>query len=275
MPDLNTIIAQSAAAMPGIPLQLIVIYAEELLSSGDPGLALAAMRASAPYDQSFAGNRRDDGSVRWTEKEYLSIIEAFDTELASYGINPAVFHSRYSDLIAGDVAPDEFRSRVSAAYGDLVTAATEIRDYYEQSYGVAMTEEAVFTAYLDPGIGEEILAGRIEVAEVGGAGLQHGFDISIDLAERLASQDLTGRQAGQVFAQAANQLPVLDVLARRHNDPDDTFDLNEFLAAAVEADPTQTNRLRRLFAQEAAMFGRGSVFRTDRETGAVSGLTSR
>ena len=103
----------------------------------------------------------------------------------------------------------------------------------------------------------------------------YSVDISIDLAERLASQDLTGQQAGQVFAQAANQLPILDTLARRHNDPDDTFDLNEFLEAAVDADPTQTNRLRRLFAQEAALFGRGSTFRGDRETGALSGLTQR
>jgi len=274
--ELERAIAEAAALMPGVPAALLEVYANALLVTGNADLAIVEMRADPQYDTYFAGNKRDDGSVRWTEKEYLSIIEAFEVELEGYGVNPAVFAEKFPELIAGDVAPDEFRSRLSTAYGQLINATEEVRTYYAENFGITdLTDESVFAAFLDPTIGEEILGGRLDVAAVGGAGLQYGFDLDPELAERLAQQDITGQQAGQLFSQAATQLPILDTLARRHNDPDDDFDLEEFLAAAVDADPTQSRRLRRLFAQESSLFSRQSAFRTSRDTGGITGLLDR
>jgi hypothetical protein len=75
---------------------------------------------------------------------------------------------------------------------------------------------------------------------------------------------------------AANLVPALNVLTRRHADPDDTFDLEEFVAADLFEDPTQRRRMRRLVNQERASFtgGRPGTLST-LQTGGVTGLRAR
>jgi len=85
-------------------------------------------------------------------------------------------------------------------------------------------------------------------------------------------------QARQLFASAEAAIPVLNVLASRHADPDDTFDLNEFVESEVMADPTQKRRVRRLLAQERSTFSMGGggaePFAPDR-SGRKAGLETR
>ena len=262
--ELDIAIANATALMPGVPAVLIRVYAEELVATGDPELALAAMRQAPEYDTYFAGNRREDGSVRYTENEYLAITESFSLSLASYGVDPSFFAGMYGELIAGEVSPAEFERRISQMYQDIVSASEEVRAYYADQYGIdasQLSDEELFAAALDPSISEDILNQRISVATIGGAGSVYGFDVDPDIARRLADRDMTASDAAQLFSSAALQLPVLDVLARRHNDQDDSFDLNEFIGAMAEMDPTQTRRIQRLFAQEASLFSSGGTFR--------------
>ena len=73
-------------------------------------------------------------------------------------------------------------------------------------------------------------------------------------------------------------LPALQVLAARHADPDDTFDLGEFTQAQIMNDPMQRQRIRRLVAQEQSDFSQGagqaSAFELD-QTGQKLGLKAR
>jgi len=85
-------------------------------------------------------------------------------------------------------------------------------------------------------------------------------------------------QAQQLFASAEAALPVLNVLAARHADPDDDFDLKEFVSAQVLRDPEQRQRMRRLIAQERSSFvtgggSNGPIAQT--QTGQKVGLTVR
>jgi hypothetical protein len=68
----------------------------------------------------------------------------------------------------------------------------------------------------------------------------------------------------------------LDDLARRHRDPDDTFDLNEFADANVFGDAAQTRRIRRLLRQEASLFSPREVGSVQiQDDFALTGLTPR
>jgi hypothetical protein len=65
------------------------------------------------------------------------------------------------------------------------------------------------------------------------------------------------------------------VLANRHFDPDDDFDIFEFTAASLFNDPVQRRRMARLIAQEQAQFGSTGGFARDRGTGGLAGLEVR
>ena len=87
-----------------------------------------------------------------------------------------------------------------------------------------------------------------------------------------------GREgADRFFGEAANLLPTLSVLARRHEDPEDDFTLDDFVASDIHSDPLQARRMRRLVRQEQSQFANitGSLrYRQDQRTGLRTGLTS-
>ena len=111
------------------------------------------------------------------------------------------------------------------------------------------------------------------MAEIGGEAATRGFNIGKGMSEELFRAGLGRNEAAGFFGQAATQLPGLDVLARRHEDPDDDFDLEELTKAMIYDDPEERRRMRRLVAQERSTFTDvGNLARG--RTGGVAGLAS-
>lgn len=275
-----TVLSDARRLYPFLPEELVQIYANQWVETGDPDLAWTEMQAHPRYDVYYPGNRREDGSLRLDEAQYASTIEAYDDVFGSVGLNSNLFKAQYRDLIEGDVSPDELAAeRVEPLYERIVEAAPEIMQWYATHNGLELTFEGILAAALDPDvIGSKILNRDIGMAEIGGSAVGAGFgDVDLQLVEDLYERDVTKAQAQQVFEEAKNFVPVMNVLARRHADVDDDFDLNEFAAAEVFSDPTQRRRMRRLMQQERASFtgGRSGTFLQDRETGGVVGLTER
>lgn len=263
--------------MRGTPLEQV--YRDAWIETGDAVLAREAVRTSPDYLDLFPGNARDDGSVRYDEDTYLSIRESYADSLLSVGVNPDLFTSKFGDLIAGSVSPAEFASRVDTVYERVIDAIPEVRQRMDTYYGTGMTPQAILASFLDPDIGTGILEKRISISEIGAEASTRGFDVTQDFANRLyeAGTD-TASEAAQFFALGENLLPSLQVLASRHDDPDDDFTLEEFAAAEIFNNPAQRRRMRLLFAQERADFntgtGTGVLFaRTDE--GALTGLAAR
>lgn len=100
-----------------------------------------------------------------------------------------------------------------------------------------------------------------------------GYDLDFDLVNRLVTEDMTKAQAAQTFGNAKQIIPIMDVLAKRHNDPDDDFDVEEFLASEFFKDPEENYRMRRLMSAERSMFGRGASIRQS-QAGALTGLSA-
>lgn len=261
--------------MPWMPDELVNIYNEAYVEYGDPDFAWAAVRQSPQYETYFAGNRREDGTIRMTEQEYVAVKEGYADVFRSIGLNPKLFEEQYVDLIEGDVSPDELmRDRVLPVYERVLEATPDIMARYAEDWGLEMTPAAILAAALDPdNVGAAILNKQIALSEIGGEAAESGFNVDIEYAERLLEAGLDRGQADQLFARAETMVPVMQTLAARHADPDDDFDLQDFVSGELFQDPNERRRVRRLMAQESSTFTGGAQIDYVRSrTGGVAGL---
>lgn len=244
----------------------------------DTETAWQTIRTDPRYESWFPGNLTDDGRVRLAEDQYAVTIVEYEDAFRAVGIDPDHFRSTFGDLIRGEVKADElYQDRLAPMYDRIVGVfgSTEIRQYYANTYGIGdMTPEAFMAGVLDPNLGSRILSGQIAVAEIGGEALQSGFDITAEMASQLVGAGLGRTQADELFRNAENVLPTLQVLAQRHEDPNDNFDINEFTSAMVFSDPVQLRRIRRLQAQESSLFSNvtGSIRNRRENATGISGL---
>lgn len=264
-----------------MPAALIKAWYSEYLEIGGPNVSGSASGAAEAirndpdyrdlYDSYFPGNRREDGSLRLSEVAYNRRVQSYENALLGVNLNPDIFRDKYGDLISGDVSESEFVQKVESMYDRVIGAAGDIRSFYAANFAIDMTEEAIVASFMDPDIGQAVLDKRIAISEIGGEAAIRKFNIDVGFARQLEQGGVTRDQAQDLFGQGALDVPVLNVLARRHADPDDDFDLNEFSKAYVFDDPVQRRRIRRLVAQERATFTGASPYEEDRR-GGVTGL---
>lgn len=250
---------------PWIPAELLDILEETYIETGSAAAAQNAMRQSPVYETYFPGNRREDGTLRYDELGYYSYVERARLAISSVGVNPDLFGAAIVRSLAGGVQIAELESRVDAAFERVIDRAPEIRQALAQERGLEdLDDSAIVASFLDPEIGTQILSGQLTRAEIRGEAALQGFGVSIDFAERLRVRGgLTGDASRNFFGEAADSVPLLNVLARRHADPDDDFDINEFAQAALYLDPEQRTRMRRLISQERASFRQSTTFGSD------------
>jgi hypothetical protein len=75
----------------------------------------------------------------------------------------------------------------------------EVTEFYRENFGLELTPEAIFVGALDPTVGEEIVAGRITTAQIGGEAARAGFEITGDFAQRLQRAGISQAQARQII----------------------------------------------------------------------------
>lgn len=237
---------------------LASVYIDAWIETGDTLAAMEAVRADPNYDIVFPGNRREDGSLMYTEAQYQSVVESYEDVLLSININPDLFSSRFPELIQGLVSPDEFATRIDEAYEGIIDQIPQVREYYSSVVGFDVTNEAIVASVLDPDVGMQIISGNIALSQVGGQAAARGFTIAQDFARSLVRAGVdSSSDAAQWFALAEGAVPVLNALARRHQNPDDDFDLEEFASASLFGDAEQRARMRLVLAQERASFVSG------------------
>jgi len=263
----------ASALLPFLPSQLLNVFADAWAEFNDTDIALGVTRQSPLYDQFFPGIRRSDGTLRMSEQEYIATKEAFGISLLELGVNPNLFSGRFVELIEGNVSAAEFQVRLNSVFSGILNNLPEVRAFYANSFGINMTDEAIFASVLDPEIGQGILNQTISIAQVGGEAALQGFSIGLGFAERLANAGLTQQSARGLFADASFRIPTLATLADRFNAPDQTLDLGEFVDAAFFGSASQINRQRRLLSGEIASFSsQDFAAQTD---GRITGLEER
>ena len=261
---------------PNLPQDILDLFASEWSRTGDPQVAIAEVRRSPAYDIAFPGNKRPDGTVKFDEVTYTGLKESYIGTLQEYGIprNTSVdlLTDRFTGLIEGEVSAREFAQRVDAVYQGIQENIPEVTEFYRENFGLELTPEAIFVGALDPTVGEEIVAGRITTAQIGGEAARAGCEISGDFAQRLQRAGISQAQARQLFTSAQAELPRLQELQARGGVTDpEQFTLEQFTEAAVFQSPEELEQIRLLEAEEASRFAPigGAARRGRRVTGLV------
>ena len=261
---------------PNMPPDVLALFANEWARTGDPQVAIAEVRRSPAYEIAFPGNKRPDGTVKFDEVTYTGLKESYIGTLQEYGIprNTSVdlLTDRFTGLIEGEVSAREFAQRIDATFQGIQENIPEVQEFYASNFGLELTPEAIFIGALDPAVGEEIVAGRITTAQIGGEAARAGFSITGDLAQRLQRAGVSQAQARQIFTSAEAQLPQLQELqAQQGVETSEQFGLEEFTEAAVFQSPEELQQIQRLRAEQASEFAPTTgAARTGRR---VSGLT--
>tara|TARA_B100000035_G_scaffold115546_1_gene97937 strand:- start:9 stop:836 length:828 start_codon:yes stop_codon:yes gene_type:complete len=261
---------------PNMPPDILSIFASEWARTGDPQVAIAEVRRNPAYEIAFPGNKRPDGTVKFDEVTYTGLKESYIGTLQEYGIprNTSVdlLTDRFTGLIEGEVSAREFAQRVDAVYQGIQENIPEVTEFYRENFGLELTPEAIFVGALDPTVGEEIVAGRITTAQIGGEAARAGFEISGEFAQRLQRAGISQAQARQLFTTAQTELPRLQELQTRGGVTDpEQFTLEQFTEAAVFQSPEELEEIRLLEAEEASRFAPvgGAARRGRRVTGLV------
>ncbi len=248
---------------------------------GAGGIATEQLRQTPEYDQFFPGIKRDDGSIRYPnfpEATYLNNLESFRRTVESAGLNPDLFEGEeYVNLIEQDVSPQEFNTRVENINARVLLAGEDIRRFYGENFGVDLSREGIVASLMSDRVGEAILNRQITMAEIGGEAAMRNYELSTTFVEMLSEQGMNRDRAQYLFGSAEALMPVLGALARRHGDPDDDFDIEEFVEGVEGLDPLQAERMARLQQQEAAQFTGGAAVervRSSRGLG-ITGLEAR
>lgn len=238
-------------------------------------VATEQIRQSPMYDTFFPGLRREDGSLRMTESQYYNRIDSYMNIIEGVDVNPDLFAKQFEMLIEGDVSPDEFASRVNNLYERVALAGDAIRDWYTTEFGIDMTNSALIGSLMDPDLGASILNRQITMAEIGGEASERNFSLSSQFVTMLAEQGMERGEADRLFGSAEKMLPMLNAIAARNANPDDDFDIQEFVSAAgFGGDSAENARtIDILLAQEDASFTGGAQIEYKKsQTGGVAGL---
>ena len=78
----------------------------------------------------FPGNLNPDGiSVKYSESEYLQIVDSYKRKVESLGVNAELIitNDRIETLIENVVSPQEFGERVQSIYQNVLTALPEVK----------------------------------------------------------------------------------------------------------------------------------------------------
>ena len=259
---------------PNMPPDVLSLFADEWARTGDPQVAIAEVRRSPAYEIAFPGNKRPDGTVKFDEVTYTGLKESYIGTLQEYGIprNTSVdlLTDRFTGLIEGEVSAREFAQRVDAVYQGIQENIPEVTTFYRENFGLELTPEAIFVGALDPTVGEEIVAGRITTAQIGGEAARAGFEISGEFAQRLQRAGISQAQARQLFTAAESELPRLQSLqAARGVETEQQLSLEDFAEAAVFQSPEELEQIRRVEEEQRAEFAPtvGAARRGRRVTG--------
>jgi len=245
---------------PYLPDEVINKYVDYYAESDrNIDVALGKLRQDPVYDDYFPGNKRADRTVRYNEAEYLAVKESYKLSLEDYGLNPELFDDTFSNLIAGDVSPSEFKGRIDVVFEGIKSNIPQVKEFYSANYGIDLTDEAIFASAIKPELGEQILNKQVAVSQIGGEARRAGFGdiISLEKAQELQAAGITQAQARQLFQEAQLEVPRIQELQARGGREvaeEDVFGVEEFTEAAVFRTPEEIEEVRLLEAEEATRF---------------------
>ena len=241
--------ADAAALYPYYPSNLLDLMISSWTETGSIDIALATVRQSDAFEQAFPGIKREDGSLRMTEIQYLELKDDMKDQLRNYNLNPDIFADEIVEAIAGDVDKEEFAGRLAFGYNELINNKDVVLEVYREKFGRDLTEEALFAMFISPDISQAGLENQILTSQILAEAEIAGVGLGSEVATKFVKGKITQRQSAEIF-QRAEQLSGLTRVAAGTG-----FDLTEEEIATGIAglDSEQLKLIRRVEARAASL----------------------
>ena len=140
---------------------------------------------------------------------------------------------------------------------------------FETFYGVSPTEGDLLTYFLDPTKGVEVLENQIATAQIGGAAMKYGLNITRSRADFLKQYGVTEELAKKGFSEISREKQSLTKLARIHSiNPLSDEQLQDYV---FHEDTNVAGQRKQIFDTALSEFQAGTTGRFSR-TGGLSGL---
>ena len=258
---------------PNFSDDLLSIYVDAYIESGNDSVEAGnVMRQSDAYADAFPGNLNPDGvSVKYSESEFLQIVDSYKRKVESLGVNANVVitNDRIATLIENVVSPSEFGERVQAVYQNVLTAIPQVKEFYQLNFGQELTDAEIIASAIDPNISQQLATGAIDASsvvsqnilrsQIGGLASSEGFNITLTQAETLRQQGLTAKTAQQSFRQAGQ----IQSIAAQQGRTTDVVDI----VGGLSGDPEEQKRIQRIIGQQESL--------SAAQTGAVRSQTGQ
>ena len=138
-----------------------------------------------------------------TPEQYIQAEQQYITVMRQAGLKPEFFDEepgkagvQFHKLIANEVLPEEFRTRVQDGYNRVANASPLVRDAFKNYFGVE-GDQALAAFFIDPDRATPALIKAANTAEMGAAGRQADINVDFGYATRLAEMGVTYSQAQQ------------------------------------------------------------------------------
>ena len=261
---------QAKGLYPYLDDRLVRLFLNKYAESGNERLALAEMRADPIMVEIYPGIKRDDGSLRMTEQEYVAAIDNMKASVRKFNLNPNEFGDDIVQAISGDVSPLEFSQRLDAGYEGVVNNIPQVKQAYLDNFGIDLPDESIFAMFVSPNVATKILEGQIRASQVIGEAEAAGFgSVTAQVAQSLTAQGLTQEGARKGFGEAALTLPGIQTAALSQGR--DNIGVADYVKATQLGDAQQLRELQNVInqnrAESAAILGAAT-----NRAGQVTGL---
>lgn len=259
--------ADAAALYPYYPSNLLDLLISSWTETGSIDIALATVRQSDAFEQSFPGIKREDGSLRMTEIQYLELKDDMKDQLRNYNLNPDIFADEIVEAIEGDVDKEEFSARLAFGYNELINNKDIVMRVYRDEYGMDLTDEALFAMFISPDISQAVLENQILTSQILAEAEIAGVGLGKEVATKFVKGKITQRQSAEIF-QRAEQLSGLTGVAAGAG-----FDLTEEeIATGIAGLDNEQLKLIRSAEARAASLSAIQAGAATTQTGEVVGL---
>jgi len=186
--------------------QLMAWAKNEIIKGNSPDQIALDLQQTAQFKQRFpAIGVLSQQGVAMTPAEYISAERSYAAAEHAAGL-PVNFAS-FDALIANQVSPVEYQTRLQQGYQAVAQADPTVVQAFQDFYGVTKGQLAAY--FLDPKAQEPALLQRAIAAQIGGAAAMSGFHapggptttegITAAQAQRMAELNVTQAQAQQGF----------------------------------------------------------------------------
>tara|TARA_E500000318_G_C3567554_1_gene216349 strand:+ start:1549 stop:2703 length:1155 start_codon:yes stop_codon:yes gene_type:complete len=259
--------ADAAALYPYYPSNLLDLLISSWTETGSIDIALATVRQSDIFEQAFPGIKREDGSLRMTEIQYLELKDDMKDQLRNYNLNPDIFADEIVEAISGDVDKEEFAGRLAFGYNELINNKDVVLEVYREQFGMDLTEEALFAMFISPDISQAVLENQILTSQILAEAEIAGVGLGTEVATKFVKGKITQRQSAEIF-QRAEQLSGLTGVAAGAG-----FDLTEEeIATGIAGLDSEQLKLIRSVEARAASLSSIQAGAAQSRTGEVVGL---